>query len=176
MDYQLAQGKRSINIQKPCIFTLRRDAEPRLHRDTALGQSAERAGEEALELVGEGEEARALALGGDGAAGAAEVEVDLAVSALEQLAGGPDEVVRVPAEQLRDEPEPGVVRREQLADGARREDVLMRWGEEGREVFVDAAEDRRVRPPPGRAGDALHGRGIDEQADRSFIVKSKVFF
>ena len=153
-------------VEQAAEFGLVLDAEPGFYGDARAGQGGENAPEEGVELIRAGKEARALALCCDGAAGAAEVEIHLSVAHVKEQPRRPDEVVRIPAEQLRHEFKAGIVPGQKLALYARRHDVLLRRREKGRKIPVHAAEYGRMRAPERRAGHALHRRAVERYAHR----------
>lgn len=95
-------------------------ADAGLDGDAQLREGGENLTEQAVKLVGEGEQTGALALARHRPGGAAEVEVHLAIAACVQLAGAPDEVLAAVCQNLRHDREPLVVRGLDLV-------ALLRW-------------------------------------------------
>ena len=114
-----------------------------------------------VQLLGIGQQARALALGGHGARRTAQVEVDLPIAPGVQLTGGPQEVLRPVGQQLGHHIQPGVVGRVDLVQLLALEGAGGVGGKKGREVFVRRAEQGGVDLPPQITGKPLHGGGVE---------------
>ena len=136
-------------------------ADAGLDGDAQLREGGENLTEQAVKLVGEGEQTGALALARHRPGGAAEVEVHLAIAACVQLAGAPDEVLAAVCQNLRHDREPLVVRGLDLVALLRLKAVVRVRREEGGEVFVRPAEELVVDAPPEPARQTLHRRGVE---------------
>lgn len=106
------------------------------------------------------EKSRALALGGDGARGAAQVQVHLVIAHGRQLSRGPEEIFHIPGEQLGYGAKTRVVFRQNPPQLPGCEHVVLGGGEEGHVVGVHAAEHLVVGAAELRPGDSLHGGKI----------------
>ena len=101
-----------------------------------------------------------LALGGDGAGGAPEIQVDLGVAHLPQHPDHPGGAAAVLAQQLGDDRCAGVGRGGQLGHFLFDGDTVLGRGEEGRVIPVRPAEPALVGLPPDPVGQPLHGGRI----------------
>ena len=120
----LGDGEAPVDVQQRGKLRRVLDAEAGLDRNAGHSRLREYAPEKRLQLLRKGQKARALALGGDGAGGAAEVEVHLAVAHVRKQLCRPDEVPRVAAEELRHEGHPFISDGVQFPGRTGRQDVL----------------------------------------------------
>ena len=98
---------------------------------------------------------RALTLGGYGAGGAAEVEIDLLVAHCFQLAGSPNEMLRVVSKYLRHGIDTLVALGRYLVHIAGSKKMILSRGDKGHKVLVRAGEVFVMQQAEVAAGDTL---------------------
>ena len=119
-----------------------------------------------------GQKAGALALGGDGAGGAAQVQVDLCVAHVLQDLTGPEKIVGVFRHHLGHGGETGVMHEIHLPEVPGGHGMVRRGGEEGDEIPVHAAEIPAPHLAEHDLRDAVQGGEIDGLDHPSFVSHS----
>ena len=136
------------------------------------GQAGENIRQQPLQLIGIAEHTGALALGGDGAAGAAQIEVDLRIAHVRHLPGGPQEMVGAVGEDLGDHGQALVVH--QLIEFLGLELIGGVGGHKGGKIAVGTAEKIGVDGAPEIVGHALQRGGIELHGVSPFKQPSSV--
>ena len=111
-----------------------------------------------------------LPLGGDGAGGAAQVQVDLPVAHPGQLTCRPEKVRPAPGEQLGHRIQVPVLLRQDVPQLPAGEHVVLAGGEKGHEIPVHPREEPAVGPAEQGSCDPLHG---GEKAAHSLQLQTR---
>ena len=154
MDDEPGDGVAAEEAEEGPELLLFHHAQPGLHRDGHGGLLKDLV-EKPLQPGEVRQKPGPLPLGGDGAGGAAQIEVHLPVAHGRQLPGGPEEVFRVFGEELGHQGDGFVLLRQHLPQLPGREDVVLGGREKGGVVPVHPGEKAVVGPAELRAGDPL---------------------
>ena len=125
--------------------------------------------QEAVQLRRLPQKARPFSFGRHGAGGTAEIQIDLPVTHLLQLARRPQEVLRAPRQELRHGVQPLVVLRRNLPQIFFCENMVVAGGQKRHEVFVRLFKIAAVGLSVKIAGHALHRGGIIAHGGSPFI-------
>ena len=157
MHDEFRERQAAIQLEDALVLGIVLQAQARLDRDGQRRAVAHIA-QKHLELVEVTQKAGALALGNHRARRAAEVEIDLAIPQLGQLACGPHELVGVLGEQLRNDVQPLVVGGVDLLEClAAKRITHARRGEKRGVVAVESAKTLSMHATGCVPRDPLHG-------------------
>ena len=170
VDGQFGDRVAVIDVQQAAELRRVAHPQPGLDRNAAAAGGKHRV-QKAVEPVRIGQKACALALGGHRARGAAQVEVDLAVSHIEQRVRRPDEVRGCAGQQLGHGGHARVCLGRDVALLARGQALVCGRGDKGHEVFVHTREIFAVRAAVDRAGHALHRGEVISHNKPSFCFR-----
>ena len=162
MDGQLRDGVAVIDLQNGVELLRCFHPQPGLDRD-GTGGAGKDSVQKSVQLCKVPQHAGALALGGDGAGGAAEVQVHFGIAQLTQLFDHPDCQHAVLCQKLRHHRCPGVCPGVKLCHLLFDEHPVLRRGKKGGVVAggrAGSGEPLLVHLPPHPVGQALHGGNV----------------
>ena len=119
-----------------------------------------------------GQKPGALALGGNGAGGTAQIQIDLRVAHVLEDVAGPEKIVGIFRHHLRHRGEIGVVDIVHLTEIPRRHQMVRGRGEEGNEIAVYAAEKLAPHLTEHDFGDAVQWGEVDRLDHHSLASHS----
>ena len=169
MNGQFRDGVAVIDCKDGRKFLRFLHAQPGLDRDGALCMR-ENSFQKGVQFGRVPQHSGTLALGGNRSGGAAEVQVDLRITQLPQLADHPGSQLAILGQQLRDNGHAGVGLRGQFRHLLFDENAVFRRGQKGRVIAGRAAcpaEPFLVGLPPHPVGEPLHGGNVVVHVIRS---------
>ena len=156
VDNELGDGILVVDVQDGPELLRVLDTQTGLDRDGS-GGGGEDVLQQVVQFLRPPQHPGPLPLGGDGAGGAAQVQVDLPVAHPGQLTCRPEKVRPAPGEQLGHHIQVPVLLRQDVPQLPAGEHVVLAGGEKGHEIPVHPREEPAVGPAEQGSCDPLHG-------------------